>query len=314
MENITKEFTYPVTDDQYSGTMDENNTGTLTYEGPAMLRVLIERSTNKLTRGHITEDEWDNGEFNNVNDEKFAVEVDCETNPLVCTLVYGLNVNDVNQIVEEIPNNPLPYKRHDPMLPDHVYDVPNIEYSHATSSFISPFPLHPPIDSWESKVSERNNYLYTADTNDSDDLPDNLATAMANYKRYLREFLELFGASWTITLAAAGTGYSQGDQLLISDPAYKNNTNAPDILLTVTTVNSDGAITAFTTSNKHNWTYQEDAASHTNVYYSTSSAGTGAQINMSTLKLVPPHKINILRNPLNGLGKGSIDTYINLFS
>ena len=306
MENISKEFTYPVTDDQYSQTNEQNNTGTLTYNGPAKKYVMVYKETNKITGSCITEEVWNNGQFNDGTCDEYAVEVDCNEDTLLCAIINdmgGIDVESVEEIEEIIPNSPLPYRRNNPMLPDHVYEKNEITYNPGAQEWVKPFAWKAPIDTWDALLERRNHLLEISDKNTSEDMPEAVYAKQAKYKRYLRQFPELYGCGWTISIGNGGSGYSVDDRLLISDPVFKNGTSAPDILMTVTAVDESGAITAMKKSTpSYAHTYHTDAGTYNNVFYTTSSTGTGAQLNMSKLKLVQPWKINVLRNPAEGAG------------
>jgi hypothetical protein len=134
MATITKEFTYNVTDDQYSQTNNNNSTATITYEGPDKKYIVVDRTTGKVTGRVIEESIWQDGEFNNQPDNDYAVEVDCNVNPLMCSLFpqYGrFDVEAMPTSSEDIPGSALPYVRNDPMLPDHVYEKEEIVYDFA---------------------------------------------------------------------------------------------------------------------------------------------------------------------------------------
>lgn len=301
MEQITREFTYDVTDDQYSESNVNAEQATATYEGDAKKYIVVNRETGLVTGKTIDEDQWMDGEFNNQLDDDFAVEVDCDTNPLMCSLFPQGGRFDVEawpSISEDVPGSATPYVRNHPMLPDHVYDKTQIVYNFAEASFVKPFAWHPPIMTWEEQITQRNKMLHNADHSLSTDMPTSLYNLVAKYKRYLRELPIHCGAAWDITATAAGTGYTVGDGLLLSDPAFKNGTAAPDILLTVSAVSEAGAITAFTSSSKHCWTYHNAAGTYTNVFYTSNSAGTGATFSLSKIATIPPHKINVIRNPV----------------
>ena len=306
MTNISKEFTYNTTDDQYSQTNHNANVATLTYTGAAVKYLVINSSTNKLTGKIIPESQWDNGEFNNQDDGEYAVRVDCNKDTLICALIPAdgnFELDKLATVSEDIPGSALPYVRNDPILPDHTYEVTEIQYNPSTEQFVKPFPWKAPIETWPEFITLRNKMLHNADHRLSEDLPESVYNKVAKYKKYLRDLPVTAGAAWNITLTATGTGYSVNDGLLISDPVFKNNTSAPDILLTVTAVDDNGAITGFTTSSKHCYNYHTSAASYTNVFFTTNSAGTGAVINMSKIATVAPHKITLIRNPIESNDK-----------
>jgi|TARA_B110000908_G_C10259831_1_gene458366 hypothetical protein len=307
MTNITKDFTYNTTDDQYSMTNHNAETATLTYSGPAVKYAVFDSSTNMMTGGTIPEIQWDNGAFNEQQDGYYAARIDCNEHTLVCALMVGsggINPEDVPEIDEPVPGSALPYRRNDPILPDHTYEVREIEFDPATQTFVTPFPWKAPIETWEHFISLRNKALNSSDLRVTDDLPTSLYNQVVKYRKYLRDLPETGGAAWKVTLGTnsdgntLGAGYSVGDGLLINDPAYKNDTSAPDILLTVNEVSDTGVITGFTTSSTHCYNYYLPAATKNNMFYTTNSAGSGAQINLTKTVNIPPHKITLIRCPI----------------
>lgn len=298
MENITKEFTYNVADDQYLQTNKDKKTGTLTYNGPAKKFVIVRKDTNKLTNGIIDEVQFET--YNSINTEFYAVEVNCDTDTLICAMVAnGTNSDEVPNLTEVVPGCDTPYVRDNPSLPDHTYEVTEVEYDISSSSFIKPFPWKKPFVTWQDRIASRNNSLKNADRRLSEDLPESIYTAVADYKQYLRDFPVTFGAAWDITIATGGTGYVIGDRFLISDPVYKNNTAGADILITVTEVDNSGAITTFSKSNAYAYEYHPEAGTYNNVFNTASASGTGVTFNMSKVKTVSPWKITPKENPLS---------------
>jgi phosphoribosyl-AMP cyclohydrolase len=302
MTNITKEFTYNVTDDQYSMTAVNTEIATATYVGAAFKNIVIDSETNCMTGGTVEDSQWDNGEFNNQLDGQYAVRVDCDADTLICALVADGGRFDVATWPEQsevVPGCPIPYVRNNPMLPDHAIEVIEVRYDRANATFVKPYPWKRTIQDWPDLLKQRMSQITSGDVNVSEDLPAILITRMAKWKKWLRDLPANAGASWNIVTATAGTGYSVGDGILINDPVFKNNGSVPDILLTVTSVNAGtGAITGFTHSNAHCYDYQLNAATHNSVFYTTNSAGTGAVFNLSKVETVMPHKITLLRNPI----------------
>lgn len=297
MENITKEFTYNLADDQYAQTNDNLNTGTLVYNGPSRKFFVVDAETNKLTGATISEIEFQT--FNSSNTEVYAVEVNCDSETLICALEPGsINPDDVPNLTEDVPGSNIPYVRDNPALPDHTYEMHEITYDRANRSFIKPFPWKQPYVTWEMKIAIRNVNLFAADRTLTDDLPESLYAQVAEYKQYLRDFTVTFGASWNIVIGNAGTGYSVGDRFLISDPVYKNGHSVSDILLTVSEVGDNGEITSIAKSNTNAYEYHTHAGSYDNVFYTASASGTGAVFNMSKVKTVEPWKITFEEHPL----------------
>jgi hypothetical protein len=296
MKNITVEFTYDLPDDQYYETNELKNTGTLTYTGPATKYLKVNLETDKLTGYTIQAPEFE--DYNNEDDGFYAVEVDCNKNPLLCAIVAPTEeLTGFNELVEDIPGDSIDYIRSDPPAPNHTYNVNEITYNRSSNKFVKPFPWKGPanMESWEDLIFSRNNRLRTADIRLSDDLPTTLYNEIAAYKQYLRDFPETFGAAWSITIQTGGSNFVVGDRLLISDSVYKNNTAVNDIIIKVESVDSDGAITSISRQgNVHAYAYHKEAGTYADVYHTTNStSGTGSVITLSKVKTVDPWKITV---------------------
>lgn len=298
MQNISKEFTYNIADDQYYQTDELKKTATVTYVGPEKQYVVVNSSTNKLTGSIITQEMFET--YNDTNTEFYAVEVDCNSNPLICSLVdKGIDEDLYPNISEEIPGCDIPYVRDNPVMPDHTYERTEIEYDRSGQTFITPFPWKKPFVNWKDKLSWRNIQLAASDKHLSEDLPTNLYNSMLEYRQYLRDFPATFGATFSITIATAGSGYSIGDRFLINDPSYKNGQPAADILVTVVSVNDTGGVTSITKTDTSAYSYHPNAGTYNNVFYVTSSTGTGVSFNMSKVKTIDPWKITPKESPIN---------------
>lgn len=298
MQNISKEFTYNVADDQYYQTSELKKTATVTYVGPEKQYVIVDSSTNKLTGSIITQEMFET--YNDTNTDFYAVEVDCATNPLICSLVdKGIDEDLYPNISEKIPGCDVPYVRDNPVMPDHTYERTEIEYDVAGKTFVKPFPWKKPYVTWGDRIAVRNFSLTTADRHLSEDLPTGLYNSMLAYKQYLRDFPAIFGATFSIEIATAGTGYSIGDRFLINDPVYKNNQSANDILVTVVAVNDAGGVTSVTKTNTTAYSYHPEAGTYNDVFFVTSSNGTGVTFNLLKVKTVDPWKITPKESPIN---------------
>jgi len=300
MQNISKEFTYNIADDQYYQTAELKKTGTVTYQGPAKQYLIIDSSTNKLTGSIIDEQQYET--FNDTNDEMYAIEVDCNTNPLICSLIdKGINEDLYPNISEDIPGCETPYVRDDPAMPDHTYEVTGIVYNKQSQTFQKPFPWKQPYVTWQDRIHTRNISLAAYDHKLSEDLPAELYNTVVAYKQYLRDFPVTFGAAWNAIVTQGGTNFVIGDRILINDPCYKNGTSANDIILKVETVDADtGAIlTVSRQSTVHAYSYHPAAGTYTDVYHTTNSAaGTGAEFTLTKVKTVDPWKITPQEPPL----------------
>lgn len=294
MKNITVEFTYDLPDDQYYQTNELKKTGTLTYTGPETKYIQINSETNLMTGDTIEHDEFQ--DYNNEDDGYYAVEVDCSTNPLICAIVdAATQVTGTTIVTEEIPGDTVDYTRDDPPRPDHTYEVKQIKYDPVAKKFVKPYPWKQPYVTWEAVIAGRNSALKRSDLRLSEDLPTSLYNNIAEYRQYLRDFPEAFGAAWKISITAGGTGFIVGDRILISDSVYKNNSSTNDIVIRVTEVDDNGSITSISKeSSVHAYKYHPEAGTYNDVYHTTNSvAGTGSVIQISKVKLIDPWKITM---------------------
>lgn len=294
--NVT--FTYDLPDDQYYQTNVLRKTTSWEYSGPDKKYILVDSVANTLTGGVIEEVDYEH--FNDYPGAAYAVEVDCSQNPLICSLFADAHEDPTSintpTISEDIPNS-VPYVRDNPSAPDHTYEIREIEYNKSSNTFVTPLPWKKPFVTWDLLFVYKNMRLANTDRQLSEDLPPALYTAMIEYRQYLRDFGELFGASWIVTLANSGSGFAVGDRIAISDPIFKSGNTVDDIILTVTEIDSSGAITKFTKSNTRAL-YNPSAATYSNVYCTTNGAGTGFSVTLSKAKLVDPWKITPRESPL----------------
>jgi hypothetical protein len=299
MNNITVTFTYDLPDDQYYQTNDLKKVGTNVYNGPEKVYVLVDSSTSKLTGGQISQTQHEY--YNKVNTNDYSVEVDCHEDTLICSFFNGSVDPDRQQISEDILLS-MPYVRPEPPLPDHTYEIREVEYNQVTGKFKKPTVWKQPFVVWEksdiksSKLHWRNIQLAATDRQMSEDLPESLYNRMIEYRQYLRDFPLTYGVSWTITMISGGTGFAVGDRLAITDSRLKNDQNVDDVIVTVTAVNN-GAITEFTTSSNRALQFN-DPVTFTNVYHTTNGAGLNANFTVSKVKTIDPWKITPMPSPL----------------
>lgn len=299
MTNIKKNFTYDLPDDLYAQTnLGKKQVATLEYDGPETLYITVNTTTNKLVRGpSISAEAF--ATYNEDRTDQYAIAVDCNKDTLICALYDGIiDPDNIPNISEDIPGSDIPYVRDNPPMPDHTYEHSEIEYDRANGTFKKPLPWKKPFVTWQDKLDWRNTKLAAVDRTLSDDLPEALYAKVAEYKQYLRDFPAIFGAAFSVSIATAGSGYSVGDRMLISDPVYKNGQAISDILVTVTEVSATGEITAITKTTTNAYEYHPAAGTYNNVFFTTSSTGTGATFNMSKVKVVDPWKITPKEHPL----------------
>ena len=296
MENIRVQFTYDIADDQYYQTNDLKDTATATYDGPAKQYWVFDDNTNKWTGQTVSYEIHET--FNERLDDGFySVEIDCASNPLMCSLSSSAYVDTTNwpTSTEIIPNS-APYIRTCPTAPDYTYNNDDIYYNRQLKTF-TPLTWKTTIIDWDFVINTRNNRLNNSDRLISEDLPESLYNGMIEYRQYLRDFTKTFGAAWNITLVSGGTGFAVGNKLAISDSRLKANQLVNDVMITVTKVNDTGTIQEFTVSNTRS-THITESSSFTDVYYTTNGAGVNASFTVSKEKLIDPWKLTIKNSPL----------------
>lgn len=289
MANITKTFIYPQTDDYLSQSNTEGKTASWTYEGPEAIVVYVDKETNKKTPGgwHVPDDRP-------TPLDQYKVEINCESNPLLCTLFGSsrtVHADDVPNLEVELPSGNY-YRRPDPIMPDHVYEVHDIEYNPATQSFVTPYPWKRPHMTWEEIRRKRETLLHICDDKVAPDLPQSLKDHWTAYIHALRDLPIVYGKAFNAELTSAGTGYAVDDVITVSSNVI-NSTN--DLTLVVKTVGSAGEILTFTVSGGNS--ENKNTASYANVAFTTSSSGTGAQFTVSKVKTFDPWMIELPRSP-----------------
>lgn len=296
MENIRVEFTYDIADDQYYQTNDLKETATAVYIGPAKQYWQFDANTNMWTGQEISAEQHET--YNERLDDGFySVEIDCAKNPLLCSLSSDAYIDRSNwpTSTEIIPNG-APYVRDNPTSPGHTYNNDDISYNRQTNTFSNLTWKTTSID-WDFQIKLRDNALKNSDRLISEDLSESLYTAMIEYRQYLRDFTKTFGASWIVTLVNGGTGFTVGDKLAISDSRLKAGQAVDDIMVTVTSVDSNGTIDGFSVSSTRS-THVVDAKSYTEVYYTTNGAGLSASLTVSKNRLIDPWKLEVKQSPL----------------
>jgi len=295
MEDIRVQFTYDITDDQYSKTNVLENTATGEYYGPAKQYWVIDVETDKWT-GEVVEKAVHDSYNDDLTDGRYSVEVDCASNPLLCSL-WSTAHTTVNQVTisEDIPNS-IPYTREEPPDPIHTYERSAIYYNKALGKFNS-LEWKNPYVSWEQLLFVRDNKLRNSDRQMSEDLPESLYNAMSEYRTYLRDFTKTYGVSWIVSLDVGGSGYQIGDRIAITDTRLKDAQNISDVIVTVTAVDSNGAITEFSTGSNRAL-HIESAVTYTNVYATTNGRGSGAMFTARKNKTIKPWKITPKESPL----------------
>ena len=294
-EEIRVQFTYNIADDQYYETSELELTATAEYVGPAKQYWQINVETDQWTGNHIPY-EMHQTYNERLDDGFYSVELDCATNPMLCSLASTAFLDRDNWPTssEEILGSD-PYVRDNPAAPDHTYEKTRIFYDKATGEF-KPLEWKKPFIDWDTRIKNRDNALRNSDRTLSEDLPEALYNTVAEYRQYLRDFTKIFGVSWYVNIDQGGLGYAVGDRIAISDPRLKAGIPVDDVMVTVTAVNS-GSITDIKVSS-HRALHIKEECSLSDVYFTTNGIGTGARFTASKNKLIDPWKITPKDNPL----------------
>lgn len=190
---IHKTFTYDVADDYLAQTNELGKTGTWTYDGPDRIWILVDKDTLKY---HSWKDDMEDGEHYPTPIDMIKIEVDCASNPLLCTLVGADQIRDYNlfdQYEETLPDGNV-YSRPLVPPPDHTYELADIEYDPAAGEFKQPFPWKKPHRSWADLRFERNGLLHSSDYREAADMPESVRAAWAEWRQALRDLPQTFGA------------------------------------------------------------------------------------------------------------------------
>ena len=196
MTKISVPFEYKLADDYLAQTGDLDNKGNWTYDGEDKIWVFVDKMTNKLRHTHyLTEAE--NGADVPEPADMYKVMLDCNENPLLCTL-FGADehkdYNDLEQLVEELPDG-YTYSRPKDPTPDHTYEIMDVTYNSETGKFNEPYPWKKPFMTWEDKRQMRNIKLLVSDDKELPDMPEALRNAWAEYRQKLRDLPQVHGAS-----------------------------------------------------------------------------------------------------------------------
>lgn len=300
MAEITKEFTYKLPDDIYHTTTEKNLVATVKYKGPDKKYYFVDASTNKFVEvaGEEAGEKMVSGDMPLPTESNvYLVVVDAEKDTLVAAMTGGVDPYSIPDVEEDVPGQDAKYVRDKYPLPDHTYELVEMTFSPSTMKWVTPIAWKTPITTWPEKLAIRDNMLNNSDRLNSDDLPSSARTAVQNWQQYLRDITETVGVAWTATVPTGGSGYAQGDVLLVQDPKYKNTNIVDEVKITVTTVSGSGAITGFSVENKRAL-YHPEAATYTDCFFVTNGSGTGAKVTLTKVKQVDPWKVEWKVQPL----------------
>ena len=219
---VEVQFSYDMPDAYLYQTTTEGKVGTWTYKGPREMWVFMRKVDNKRS-GEVRYGYEIENDFVPAAHE-YMVKVNCEENPLLCELMEvhqdTLMLEGREHITETLPQKDINgnyFKHIEPKVPtpDHTYDRDEITYDPIKKEWNTPYPFLKPHVGWDEIKRTRWSQLSWSDSHLSDDMPESLANKWKQFRQELRDLPELYGACWTPTITAGGTGYSVGDHLLV---------------------------------------------------------------------------------------------------
>ena len=130
MAKITKKFLYNVADDYLVQTNDLGKTNEWTYIGPDKIWTFVDNDTGSVGEYNFRTLE-ENGPTYPTPVGFTKVEVNCEENPLLCTLLraneYQLDLNALPQKTIDLPDGRV-YSRPQDTDPEHTYEATEVKY------------------------------------------------------------------------------------------------------------------------------------------------------------------------------------------
>ena len=121
---IEKDFTYNIPDDYLAQTNNDNKTAEATFKGPDKIWIFVDKDTGKSTRSRLLLTDEENGSEFPTPEDQFKIEVDCATDPTICSLwdtTEWETVKNQSQLVVDLPDGTT-YERPEPTDVDHTYE------------------------------------------------------------------------------------------------------------------------------------------------------------------------------------------------
>jgi hypothetical protein len=189
MTRISRTFTYDLADDYLAQTNNLRKSGSWTYQGPDRIWVFLDPETNKLDSTIFYTFEEDGP---NIPSPMGCIkmEVDCNANPLFCTLIGASDHVDgatLPQYTENLPNGEIYTRPLDPM-PDHTYDFNQATYDPNTQEWA--YPWKETWVTWDEIRSVVATQLteVTLEISKLTDLPSEMRSQLESYKAELENF------------------------------------------------------------------------------------------------------------------------------
>ncbi len=200
---IEKDFTYNIPDDYLAQTNNDNKTAEATFKGPDKIWIFVDKDTGKSTRSRLLLTEEENGADFPTPEDQFKIEVDCATDPTICSLwdtTEWETVKNQTQLVVDLPDGTT-YERPEPTDVDHTYELDDCVYNmdgtlsaDGTTYTGGTWTMSwkQPWSSWDELILVRNNLLTGSDAKIAEDMPEATKTVWKEYRQKLRDLPATF--------------------------------------------------------------------------------------------------------------------------
>ena len=199
---IQKDFSYNLPDDYLAQTNADGNTANAKYNGPDKIWIFIDKDTGRSDTSRLVLTEEENGADFPVPEDQYKVEIDCDADPVMCSLFDAQTEWDTvvgqTNIVVDLPDGTT-YERPDPTDVDHTYELDECVYNKDGTLTDGKYTggtwtmkWKQPWTSWDQLIIVRNNMLAGSDSKIADDMPDATKAQRTAYLSKLRDLPALF--------------------------------------------------------------------------------------------------------------------------
>lgn len=183
---VAKTFEYNLPDDYLHETDTKKLKGTFTYKGPDKIWVFVDNDSKKLYNT-VYYTEHDDGDLIPTGHNHTKVCLDAENDALMMSMLVQQSYDDLSKKQEILPDGSV-YERIDPPMPDHTYDIDNVEYDFINNVWKTPFPWKKPYMSWDEIKNARNSLLRESDMIiKNNNLTESQLTSIESYRQKLRD-------------------------------------------------------------------------------------------------------------------------------
>lgn len=206
--NITFDFEYDQPDEYLHNTAEEGLKGTWTYNGPEKFYIFIEKATGKIDMSSGMQ-QYDSRDPDGSREmaqlfagqARTAVLIEAQNEPIIATLFQQQPLaSDLPQKEYRVDgDDTVYYSRPINQYMDHTYEVSEIVYDFATSSFVKPFPWKKPHVTMEQHDQARLNIIAGIDRDIDDEelnYSDEMKAKLLAFKAELQAIPTKF-AGWS---------------------------------------------------------------------------------------------------------------------